>query len=206
MVERTTGIRPLHDESVKYNLLLLKNSRIVEGEGRYFGELGTFTLEPIELRSLSEIPPTIAMWTQKLLDYDPKECKLSIYQGQVIVSKLDNTVLKSIPPRDIRRIDVVDSEMGIVRKSGYVLANHFYSVGQRGGINVEEFERILESVDDGQEPLGFSPYRRVKVDPTLVGRKLWVCIFEPDFRPIWYRDAVVIDPETRKLVDRKILY
>jgi len=205
MVERTAGIRPLGNKSAEHNYYILKNERIVRrsrSPDRDFSELGTFMTGHDGDRLITRF-----MWAQKLLDYDPKECRLSIYQGQLIVRKLDNTVLKSIPPQEIREVDDIESERGIVRRSGYVLADHFYSVGHRERINVEDFENILESADNGQEPFAFSHFLRVKVDPTLIGRELWMCIFKPDFDiGVWDTDAVVIDPETRKLVDREVLH
>lgn len=94
--------------------------------------------------------------------------------------------------------------MGDVHESGYVLRDHLYHLEDKL-LNREEFANILKLADAGQKPLGFDLSTRVKVDPALVGKSLWIGIFEFEFgRPAWDRDAVVVDQETRQMIEREV--
>lgn len=200
MAGRTLEIGPLSKREILYQSLILQGSRVPGWRGRYFTQVGTFGLEETK----ADVTITYNMWAAKLLEFDPRDSRLSIYRGQLIVHDKGNQVLKSIPPEEIRRVAPL-SEDGIVRESGYVLADHFYSLGDKS-IGADEFEGILSSADGGKAPPAFDPYIRVKVDPALVGRKLWIGVLDPGLiGPWWDMDAVVIDPEERIMIAREVV-
>lgn len=212
MPERTTELRPLNEKDIQYNYFLLRNTYrfLVDLDGSYFSPEAIFGVAERPL-SRQEVPYYNRMWTPKLLDYDPKECSLDTYRAQLIVrDKKDRRILKSIPPEETRRIDF-GTGFGKVGKSGYILTDHFYSLGKRKGLKSEGFEEILISADLGQEPADFDNQVEVKVDPALYspGKELLVIVFQPDLSrtvPLWRKDAVVVDPETRQMVEREVVY
>ncbi len=214
MAERTTEIRPYTEQETRFMQKQLTDypTAVPNGEtGRHFNIVGGFVLTEklVSLRDILRHDDSTwlsfhPMWAGGLLAYNPNQCKLTTYQGQLIVRDSENRVLKSIPPAQIRRLSI-ESERGTVRESGYVLADHYYVIDGQEGIQVDEFEQILRSADEGKEPTGFSHYTMVKVDPELAGRELWVGVFEFELsRDVWDRDAVVVDPETRQMIAREV--
>lgn len=205
MAERTTQLRSLGQGDIQRIRFRMEDAdRILQMSGRYFQPLGTFRLMNRPRYGL--LAHDRVMWAEKLLGYDPEQSVLTTYMGQLIVRDRQNTVLKSIPPSELRLVGT-EAEMGIVRESGYVLANHFYPLGEKGAMQAEEFDEILRSADAGQKPSDFDYNPRVKVDPALCGKKLWIGMFEfeTDRSDVWDRDAVVVDPETRQLIAREVM-
>lgn len=213
MAERTTQLRPLLERDIKWISSDLQTyPKVVETyygrndlRKQHFSAAGTF-----RLGTSYSSPDNVAlsyMWTPALLEFDPKCTKLTTFKGQLIVEDSQNKVLRSIPPQNIRRVGM-EAEMGEVQASGYVLANHWYPLeGLDKKPDRKQFEDILVRAEAGhKKPPGFDPFTRVKVDPALAGRELWIGMLEYELgREIWDRDAVVIDLKTRKMVEREVL-
>lgn len=205
MDERTTQIRPLSANDTQHvSSHLINYPDVRTFKESYFSTIGVFQLATRDQRP-GEISMTPRMWTQYLLKYDPKQTILTTFRGQLIVRNQQNSILESIPPSEIRRVGP-ESEIGVVQKSGYVLANHFYTFRGNQGIGMEEYDQILQLADKDRRTPVTDEHTRVKVDPVLQGKKLWVCIFDLELaRTIWDREAVVIDPETRQMIEREVL-
>lgn len=203
MAERTTQLRPLGKKDIEIISLSLINYAKIERDNKqyYFSPLGIFNLIQRPLRYEARI--SNPMWAP-LSEYDPGQTMLSTFKGQLIVRNRQGLVLKSIPPSAIRRIGI-EPEMGIVQESGYVLANHLYILEDDRRIKMKEFDRILQLADRGHRPPACDEDTRVKVDPALSGKNLWIGIFEFELeRDPMDRDAVVIDPETRQMIEREV--
>lgn len=208
--DRTTEIRAIGQIDIRSNRYKLEEARVfahsLDGKIVYLSRAGTFILAYKPLYRFSgSFHET--MWTAKLLDYDLEQTKLSTYRGQLIVQDGENKVLKSIPPEEIRKVGI-EAERGIVRASGYVLGgDRYYPLGSRKDILVDEYEQILIAAEAGLEPPGFEESTRVKVDPALAGKELWIGIFDLELgrSDVWDREAVVIDLETRAMIEREVL-
>lgn len=208
MVGRTIELRSLGEQDISWHYMQLNSSTIVPSRNaKDFSPLGTFAIMERQINRSGYYSSPKTMWAQRLLDYDPEASKLTIERGQLIVRDSQRNVLKSIPPRDVRQIGI-EAEIGTVRKSGYVLADHFYPLGAKRDMAAEEFEGILKAVEEGQASPGFSDEPRVKVDSILCGKKLWIGMFEFELGrdDIYDRDAVVIDPETRQMIEREVVH
>lgn len=206
MVEGSTRLKNLGEQDREKNRGLLRSGRVCILTGGYtFKTPGTFELLVPGPRN-SE-PRRELMWAN-LFRYDPQRFTLetSSEEGDLLVLNKFHDLVKKIPPQNVRVVDDTLSEIGIVRKSGYVLGRFSYPLGKEK-VPTNEFEKILVRAEEGIRPPAYKeiPYVKVDSDPDLVGHRVHVLFFQStEGKNIWERDAVVIGL-ARKLIKRQIL-
>lgn len=182
-------------------------------DGR-FTPHGTFrVIEKIFKNDRMMLDSGNTMWSPELLGLDAESLKLRVNQvGNVIVTDVQNNQVRTIYPSQIRKIDRLTGHLRgrqLVGESGYLLSAGKDIIGDKI-VEPADIEALLVQAEKGDKPKSeFVDYRyfAIKVDPGLRGRELLRLNFYFLYpEPEWVKDAVVIDPQTGKLVSRKIYH
>lgn len=194
-----TGPGLLPQQVIERQKVILKIGEIIPTGKRDFTNRATFIVEA------NDAPARTTFFCPYLLNYDPNlyGLRISRYATVLLLDRNDQLQRAPILSQDLRMVDLDNSGKGIVGESGYVLQRYFRLSGKR--ITKRRLDRILGEADQGIKPPAFSEDSFIKVDKDLAGQTLLVLTIDPGpYRPDLNQDAVVIDPESRKLVEREV--
>lgn len=157
------------------------------------------------------------LWGSNILQWDPKKYRLN-YSGDFIqVHEKDHFLNKvqTIDPGNFRCVDPFGHRRTTIGKEGFLMP-----LNKEGYYNFQDnfpdcpkklftLEEVLEESDKGEKsPIWGSTMSMIRVaDSNLIGESVtslrFGCFYSHDPRKI---DAVVINEESRQLVDRQIIY
>lgn len=211
MIENKIGPEIIDPQEAQRIRHILRHGKVVTGhfeDGElanlraYFSLIGTFeTVTPYPNGQ------TRLMWSSDLLQFHPTRAVLeSSRQGNLLVKDHRGSLLQSIPPEQVRIIDT--TEPGVVRRSGFVLPDHGYTLEDGRSFSPQELEEILVNAERNIEPPFYTPRPFIKVNPQLLlGYTLSILIFgtSPDNLNMG-RDMVVMRRPLRSLVSRVVVW
>lgn len=177
-----------------------------------FTPYGTFEiLEKNSSGQIWEVPtPSDAMWSPQLLGLDPRKLKIRTNKvGNIIVIDRNDSLISTIYSPEVRQIDRLGGHRHqFVGASGYLLSREeVVGIEKLDSSAIEELLRQAEAGIAPRVQTRDDRFFAVKVDPSLAGRELVRLDFRFSFAdPEWVKDAVVIDPQTYKLVPRRIYH
>lgn len=218
LIEAKTGPTPLNPRELAIVRSVVKNGHIpsLGRKHRHFNDMGTFLVKEQRLTNRSSPAAcSTLLWSCELMKYNPDLYRIKFSKsGNLRLFNLHKEEVCWISAKEVRIVHRGLSGKVTARESGFVLPDEDYYIKRSGlgfprsyffrgvGLSTEELHQILVTATNPlpEEPPDYLELPFVKVSPDVAGKRLKLLVFSQG------RDAVVVNPETRQLVEREVTF